>query len=553
MQCEGITRAGRRCRNKALDDEIFCEIHLRVNRTYNLALLVPFLTLLLLCYFFIFGLLFDTLVYGVFELNYLKYAGLSDFFVSMFRTGGMLTVVVIKIWVAFSVLLALLFSIILVIHMIIQTSHRHLRAGHRLKIVTLSLGIFVLNFLHMFVFILPERNRKDPSHILIGREHMARSLKHQKQIAAQAFDEKPRAAALTYYQLFLSFCSFKNHRFSATLILMVLISTLSIYHAGEKAKETRNCVIDAVNNNTITTVTSSALYPGLNIANLCKASDEKPLEDVNLFLSYARTIGEFFTFPVVFFDVLSKGKPIIFIGSTERFELFFNGETRMPFAVPVQSLPALFPPAPEISFTKNPEFTVLKNTVQNNSQRVASLAKKIAKRPVLSSSVLKHKIARIEECANRSRSKLHRLKLGLDKVSYELFQMEKNSNNRIAASIPKGCWNREPHLILSFDVGAEKISSVFTINKIKNLAADLTKSERQVVVISGFSDPTGPQRDNDSLSRRRANEVKSLMLRAGLKEKTIYSVGHGENFSEILPRRRVEIRNCMPPLQRQAN
>lgn len=189
MQCEGITRAGRRCRNKALDDEIFCEIHLRVNRTYSLALLVPFLTILLLCYFFIFGLLFDTLVYGVFGLNYLKYAGLSDFFVSMFRTGGMLTVVVIKIWVAYSVLLAVLFSVILVVHMIIQTSHRHLRAGRRLKIVSLGLGIFVLNFLHMFVFILPERNRKDPSHILIGREHLARSLKHHKQGAAQAFHE----------------------------------------------------------------------------------------------------------------------------------------------------------------------------------------------------------------------------------------------------------------------------------------------------------------------------------------------------------------------------
>lgn len=163
MQCEGITRAGRRCRNKALDDEIFCEIHLRVNRTYSLALLVPFLTILLLCYFFIFGLLFDTLVYGVFGLNYLKYAGLSDFFVSMFRTGGMLTVVVIKFGRLFRSIGGAV-SVILVVHMIIQTSHRHLRAGRRLKIVSLGLGIFVLNF-YICLFLFYRRETAKIRHI----------------------------------------------------------------------------------------------------------------------------------------------------------------------------------------------------------------------------------------------------------------------------------------------------------------------------------------------------------------------------------------------------
>lgn len=334
---------------------------------------------------------------------------------------------------------------------------------------------------------------------------------------------------------------------------MVLISTLSIYHAGEKAKETRNCIIDAVKNNAISTVTSSALYPGLNISNLCKVGDKQPLEDENLILSFARTIGEYFTFPVVLFDVPSKGNPIIFLGSTERFGLFFNGETRMPFAVPVRSLPALFQTSAGNAIANNPDFTVLKNTVEKNSQRVASLTKKVAKRPVLSSSVLKNKIARIEERANRSRTKLDRLKLGLKEVSYELFQIEKNSNYRIAASIPKDCWNRKPHLILAFDVGAVKISSVTTIKRIKDLALEFTKSERQFVVISGFSDPTGSQRDNDSLSRQRANEVKSLMLRMGLRETTVYSIGHGENFSDSLPWRRVEIRDCTPALQRQIN
>lgn len=553
MQCEGITRAGRRCRNRALGDEIFCEIHLRVNRTYNLALLAPFLTILLLCYFFVFGLTFDTLVYGVFELNYLQYAGLSDFFISMFRTGGMLTVVVVKIWFSFSVLLAVLFSAVLLIHMIIQTSHRHLNPVRRLKIIGLSLGIFVLNFLHMFVFILPERNRKEPSHILIGREHLARSLKHKKQEATRPHQTKSRATAFKYYQLFLNFCSFRNHKFSATIFLLVLISVLSLYHASVRARDARVCLIDAIKNKQAPLLAPATLYPGLNMANLCNTSRETQRDDINILLSFARTLGEFFTFPVVQFDIPSKDKPLIYLGSTERFELFFNGETRLPFVVPAQSLPRLFSPSRATSITKNSDFAVLKKSVHENSTNLVSLSKRISANPTPGDLSLQKKIARIEEHANRSRKKLRQLELGLDKISYSLFNIESNSNKRSVASIPAECWNRKPHLILSFDVGAAKIKSVTSVEKIERLALIFSKSEHQLILISGFADPSGSYFENARLSHRRAMEVESLMLQMGLKETIFYSVGHGENYSTNLPRRRVEIRDCTRLLRRQIN
>ncbi|MEH6525325.1 MAG: OmpA family protein [Sneathiella sp.] len=428
--------------------------------------------------------------------------------------------------------------------MIIQTSHRHLKLGLRFRIIGLSLGIFVLNFLHMFVFLLPDGNRKDPSHILIGREHLARSLKHKKQSATKIIPEKARNTASKYYQLFLLFFRFRNHRFSAIISILVLISALSIYHAGEKAKETRSCIMNVAQNGSINRTTPDALYPGLNIENLCKSDGGNQIEDLNLFLSFARTLGGFFTFPVVLFDIPSKSKPVIFLGSTERFELFFNGETGMPFAVPVQSLPNLFSSSSSNSLTKNPEFTVLKTTVQKISDKVATLSKSGSEKLVLTSSVLKNKIAKIEERANRSRNKLHQLELGLDKFSYELFQMEKTSTKRISASIPKGCWNTQPELILPFEFGEENISSFITMKKIKNLALTFTERQSQFIIISGFSDPTGSQLDNDRLSHRRANEVKSLLVRTGVKETALYSIGHGENFSDSLPRRRVEIRDC---------
>ncbi|USG59896.1 OmpA family protein [Sneathiella marina] len=388
---------------------------------------------------------------------------------------------------------------------------------------------------------------------MIGREHLARSLKHQKKETRQTSQGAPRAAAFTFYQHFLKFCSFKNHRFSATIILMVAISSMSIYHAGEKARETRNCIIDAVKNDTASPVTSAKLYPGLNIANLCKVGDEHPFEEVNLFLSFARTMGEFFTFPVVLFDIPSMDKPVIFLGSTERFDLFFNGGTRLPFAVPVQSLQSLFSRSSENANSNNPSFTELRNTVEKNGRKVANIAIKIAERPLLNSSVLKSKISRIEERTDRSSTKLRQLELGLDKFSNELFQMEKKSNDKIALSIPANCWNSEPNLILPFDVSAVKISSLIRIRKVKELAGEFIGSENQIVVISGFSDPTGPYSDNDRLSHQRAAEVKSLMLQSGLNAASVYSVGHGENFSTHLPRRRVEIRKCTLPPQRQIN
>jgi outer membrane protein OmpA-like peptidoglycan-associated protein len=548
MQCEGITRAGRRCRNRALDDEIFCEIHLRVNRTYNLALLVPFLTILLIGYFFVYGMYFDTLIYGVFELNYLKYAGITDFFISLFRTGGMLTVVVLKLWFVYTLLMGLVFTVALLGHMIFHTSRKHLQIGRRLKIIGLSLGIFILNFLHMFIFILPKRDRGKPSHLLIGREHLARTLLYQKIAAAKSLPGEPVRTASNYYQKFLNFSSFRNHRFSATLSLLVLISALSLYHAGQEARETRSCIIAAAEKKSPPHAAAVTLFPGLNIASLCQKDIGQTYDDNGMFTDFIYSLANFFTFPVVVFDIPANDKPVVFLGSTERYELFFNGETRLPFALPKQTFSNLYQSLYEPEGVKHSNSSELEKSIEKNTALLKKLTTKISHSTTYSDEGLKQRLERIEIRTNRSFRKLQDLERGLDSVIHDLFSIEKSNSLKRAANLPEGCWAVKPSLVLPFESGSVKITSLKKIKEIQELALEFTRNDRRYIVISGFTDLNGTQHDNYRLSHRRAFEVKEMMLRIGVDETTIFSFGHGENNSGDYPLRRVEIRDCTPPI-----
>ncbi|WP_339716729.1 hypothetical protein, partial [uncultured Sneathiella sp.] len=408
MQCEGITRDGHRCRNKALDDEIFCEIHTRVNRTYNLALLVPFLTTLLLCYFFVFGLFFETLVYGVFDLNYLKYAGLTDLFISMFRTGGMLTVLVLKIWVIYAIIVGVIFGVWLIVSVIRKTSHKHLKPMRRLKIVGLSLGIFILNILHRFVILMPKRNRRNPSQILVGREHLALSLQRHRRALTSDGEPDPSKAASDIYRRFLAVSTFNNHRFFVSILLLVVVSSGSILYAGHDARKMRECIIQVADKKIVPAAEAAApsLYPGLNISSLCQSSLSDPPEDVDVTEKFRRSLISFFTFPVVLLARGEETDPVLYLGTTARFELFFNGQTRLPFSVPVENLAALFGDgnAEDSERVKSLETRLdgIEKLAQSNSKAIDSLGKSVQRREARNTANLQRKLNELEQSAAES-------------------------------------------------------------------------------------------------------------------------------------------------------
>ncbi|MCF8467431.1 MAG: OmpA family protein [Sneathiella sp.] len=552
MQCEGITRSGQRCRNKALEDEIFCEIHLRVNHSYNLALLAPFLTTLLFCYFFLFGLFFETLVYGVFDLNYLKYAGLSDLFINMLRNGGMLTVVVLKLWIAYAVILALVFIIWLLVKVILTTSRRHLKPVRRLKIIGISLGIFTLNVLHMFVVLLPRRNRSNPSQILIGREHLVRTLLKHKKVVTPPVGPDPAVIARTFYRRYIAVSTFNNHRFFITLLLLVITSAVSIVYAGHDARKMRACIIKVADRKIVSAESiSQSLYPGLNISNLCQNGLTDLPDDVELADKFSRSLSSFFTFPVILLKRGETATPVVYLGSTSRFELFFNGSTRLPFTVSTQNLAPLFDEAAEqdsVQLTQLQEkLDEVQKLAQQNSVDIATSTKTAAQQPTLDTSELEQKLDALERSAAASGRSLQNLEKGLDRVSNALKEVELDHTKRIVATIPAYCWDMPPHLVITFNVGVTRVTGKVTADLIRKLAYEYAEADSHFIVIAGYSDPSGSSFDNYRLSRQRAETVTSIMTEAGLDKTVLHVIGGGEDDSSILPRRRVEIRDCTLP------
>ena len=549
MQCEGITRAGTRCRNKALDDEIFCEVHLRVNRTYNLALLVPFLTTLVLCYFFVFGLFFETLHYGVFDLQYLKFAGLDDFFISALRNGGVLTVIVLKAWIFYTLILAVIFGIWLLVKVIMATSHKHLKPVRRLKIIGLSLGVFVLNVLHMFVFLLPKRNRKHPSQIMIGREHLALSLHRHKRALKSHAGPEPANIARDVYRRFLAICTFDNHRFFVTVLLLVLASTGSLIYAGHQARDLRECIIMVADKKIVPAATESeTLYPALNISNLCHSDLSDLPENVDVTAKFQRSLTSFFSFPVVQLQQGKNAEPVLYLGSTSRFELFFNGSTRLPFAVPVENLGPLYggeaPKEDARLATLEDKIGTIEKLARENSDNITTLTKTTQQREQTDTANLKLKLDALERSAAKSEAALDNLEEGLGRISYALNEVELDHTRRIVATIPDYCWEQSPHLVVSFKVGSTAVSGEETKTLIRELAGRYRDGSSHFIVVSGHSDPSGSSFDNYRLSRQRAAAVTSLLTEAGLNKTALYMIGRGEDNSSSLPRRRVEIRDC---------
>ncbi len=549
MQCEGITRAGVRCRNKALDDEIFCEIHMRVNRTYNLALLVPFLTTLVLCYFFIFGLFFETLHYGVFDLQYQQFAGLDDFFISAFRNGGVLTVIILKAWVLYTIILAVIFGIWLLIKVTLTTSHKHLKPVRRLKIIGLSLGIFILNVLHMFVFLLPKRNRKNPSQILVGREHLALSLHRHKKALHPAVGPEATDIARNIYRRFLAVCTFNNHRFFVTILLLVLASTGSILYAAHQARDLRECIIMVADKKIVPAATETeTLYPALNMSNLCHSDLADLPEEVAVSEKFQRSLTSFFSFPVVQLNQKDGAEPVLYLGSTSRFELFFNGSTRLPFAVPVENLGPLYggetPEEDTRLASLEDKIGTIEKIARENSDNITTLAKTTQQREQADTANLKLKLDSLERSAATSAAALDNLEEGLGRISYALNEVELDHTKRIVATIPDYCWDQSPHMVVTFKVGSTAVSGEETKSLIRKLAGRYLDGGSHFIVISGHSDPSGSSFDNYRLSRQRAAAVTDLLTEAGLNKAALYMIGRGEDNSSSLPRRRVEIRDC---------
>jgi len=80
-----------------------------------------------------------------------------------------------------------------------------------------------------------------------------------------------------------------------------------------------------------------------------------------------------------------------------------------------------------------------------------------------------------------------------------------------------------------FAVGSAELSPAGVTN-VQKLAEYLQENPERRAMIEGFTDSTGSETFNQQLSERRAESVKRVLVRAGIEENRLQTMGYGESF-----------------------
>lgn len=93
-----------------------------------------------------------------------------------------------------------------------------------------------------------------------------------------------------------------------------------------------------------------------------------------------------------------------------------------------------------------------------------------------------------------------------------------------------------------FDVNSPQLS-ISDIQKVKEYASKYKNVKFESIVVLGFADPTGSDVYNLTLSAKRANSVKNILIQSGLPSNNIITQGMGEESesTDYRQSRRVEL------------
>jgi len=575
MQCQGKTRIGNRCRNRSLDGELFCDIHMRVNHTHNLALMIPTIGAILLGYFFFFGLLFETLSLNVFDISYIQYAGLDDLFLNMVRFGSAILALLFGLWLIYATLIGVIFTFVLMVQITRNTYRQKLGFFNRLKIIALSIGIFLLNVLRRALFIVPSREGYRKNKIVVTQDNFAKARYKIQNTTGSSRPGRPITTARSVFEYYLYFNSMGNHRFTIFSIFLFLFSFSLLYYAVHKAEYARACNLLAA----AESVESSAMAPlssAYTIGTPCRLdalyeaekTDITDTKDVTANVEapfHIDLINDFFDFFPVTVETKEGPAKLLHLRTTSRFDIFYNGSSGSPIVIPKGVL--IFPEATHEPQTDFPhltrletKFTSLENQLQLSVDSLEGFGRQIEESTVL----------RLEEQFIGLEQQLKASLEGLDSLSDQLKEnTEQLSLFRLSASdadssanttghtrtgkrgqreklakIPQECWGKSPDYIVEYSSGVQTVTNAEILKSIVDLSISYRNLTTDSLIITGFADRPGSTEKNQKISETRANNIRALFERLGLERNRIFPFGMGENDSLIYPHRRVEIRSC---------
>ncbi|WP_169568828.1 hypothetical protein [Sneathiella limimaris] len=218
---------------------------MRVNRTRNLALLVPGLCLLLSLYFLIFSLFLDATVFNLFQIPYFKLIGVEDAVLGLLHLGALVLVGTFALWLVYSVILAIAFFCLLTVHMVGEVKNMPISLGRKITVVLISLTVLSFNMLMRVLLIVPFSGRVKDGEVKVSDKRFSRAFINLQNKDGELRAGRPFLAAKAVFQRYLFFKEVGNHKFFSFTLILVGLSLAIGYQTWREAQKTLTCELAA--------------------------------------------------------------------------------------------------------------------------------------------------------------------------------------------------------------------------------------------------------------------------------------------------------------------
>ncbi|MEH6477256.1 MAG: OmpA family protein, partial [Sneathiella sp.] len=444
-----------------------------------------------------------------------------------------------------------------------------------LKIITLSIGIFLLNVIRRALFIVPSREGYRKNKFVVTQNNFAKARYKIQNATGSNRPGRPITTARSVFEYYLYFNSMGNHRFTVFSIFLFLFSFSLLYFAVHKAEYARACNLLAATES----VEGSVIAPlssAYTIGTPCRldalhGSEKSDNTDTEIATTNVETplhiglVNDFFDFFPVTVETKEGPASLLHLRTTSRFDIFYNGSSGSSIVIPKGVL--IFPEAkyePQTDFPHltrlETKFTSLEDQLQLSVNSLEDFGKQIEESTVQR---LEEQFIGLEEQLKASLEGLDILsdqlkenteQLSLFKISAHDTDSSANTTGRARtgekgqrgklAKIPQECWGKSPDYIVEYSSGAQTITNAEILKSILDLSISYRNLTTDSLIITGFADRSGSTEKNQKISEMRANYIMALFERLGLGRDRIFTFGMGENDSLLYPHRRVEIRSC---------
>ena len=514
MQCQGETRNGNKCRNRSLQGELFCEVHLRVNHSRNLTLLLPGLILILAIYFVLTGLFFQVSLYNLFDISFLEFAGVEDIFLGAIKHAAVITLLLAAIWFLYSLILSVFFTILLTVGLFKSEAFSDLSYRQRLKATSIAIYVLLSNMLLRFILITPARGRIKNNKIKVTQKRFSKAFINLHNTDGQLRAGRPFKKAKDIFSRYLFFKEMGNHKFAILSLLLFGLSAglyVTTYNFTESIK---TCTLP------------DAQLSGSNKGKLLAFEVTKPCktEIKSIFFNLKENLAALL-FPIsnVTIEASDVSYQALHLGSTSRHEILYDQKIRKPIILPKN-----------IQFSQAPSpISIFPTDLKKDIQKFAAIATEGFEKFTL---YFKQIDTTIKEM----------------KMEISALRKQVNDNRTRPASLPnyvvktskQTCLRSPPVHVVNFEFNSSSLPNATALDRLRKFAKQYAQFENMDIVISGYTDPAGSLYVNHHVSKMRADRVMSVLNEAGISKNHLISLGLGISDNSHPQQRRAEIRIC---------